>query len=368
MGTIQYFSPQEITNKNPQFSSFKVLIETAFYSNNVELIPDLTSAYKKAFHSRGVIVTDMPVKYPKKIGLPSHAKMLLFNDGQVVGRTSAARVVIGESKQEPDYYEGILREALYQAKNQTFYQGNVLVGLHEDFMVRSHLLIPEGFEMNLYSYLLNFQIENDAWSQKYQASTKFNENDIYIFANPEWSHPDFPNGLALFDPTHNVAAILGLRYFGELKKATLTLAWGTAHRQNFVACHGGLKQYHLKEQNYTMAVFGLSGSGKSTITLAPHHNYQVDVLHDDAFIVNKTTSSSIALEPAYFDKTQDYSLADTSTSYFLTMQNVGVTLDQSGKKVPVLQDIRNGNGRTVKSRFSTPHRLDYINEKLNAIF
>lgn len=32
-------------------------------------------------------------------------------------------------------------------------------------------------------------------------------------------------------PEANVAAILGLRYFGELKKATLTLAWATALSQ-----------------------------------------------------------------------------------------------------------------------------------------
>jgi len=87
-----------------------------------------------------------------------------------------------------------------------------------------------------------------------------------LYADPDWSHPDFPYGLSLFDPEHNVAAVLGLNYFGELKKATLTLAWATAHRNGFVACHGGMKQYQLPNRTFTMAAFGLSGSGKSTIT------------------------------------------------------------------------------------------------------
>lgn len=53
--------------------------------------------------------------------------------------------------------------------------------------------------------------------------------------------------------------------------------------------------------------FGLSGSGKSTLTHAKHEGkYAVEVLHDDAFIISLENGSSIALEPAYFDKTQDY--------------------------------------------------------------
>src|SRR5699024_524307 len=46
----------------------------------------------------------------------------------------------------------------------------------------------------------------------------------------------------------------------------------------------------------------------------------------------------------------------------------GVTLDKNGLKVPVLQDIRNGNGRTVKSRYVTKNRVDVLDDKLDAIF
>jgi len=34
----------------------------------------------------------------------------------------------------------------------------------------------------------------------YERSKFLNEPDIYIFTDPDWSHPDFPGGLALFDP------------------------------------------------------------------------------------------------------------------------------------------------------------------------
>ena len=62
------------------------------------------------------------------------------------------------------------------------------------------------------------------------------------------------------------AAVLGLRYFGELKKATLTLAWATAHRNGYAACHGGEKAFHFKDKDdKVFAFYGLSGSGKSTL-------------------------------------------------------------------------------------------------------
>ncbi|WP_410471136.1 PTS glucose transporter subunit IIA, partial [Enterococcus faecium] len=31
-------------------------------------------------------------------------------------------------------------------------------------------------------------------------------------------------------------------------------------------------------------------------------------------------------------------------------------------------DIRNGNGRTVKSRYATPDRVDHLSEKIDAVF
>ncbi len=369
MTTIKTFERDQVEEKNPLLSSFKAMIETAFYGNNVRQVSDLTEAYQLACQAPGAIVTDLPVKHTAELGLPESAKQLVFNDGKIVGRTAAARVVIGDPGVDAAYYEGVLREAIFETSRKKFIRGDVFVGLDEHFMVNSHLMIVAGFEVNFYSYLLNFQIENEAWRKRYAKSEPLEETDIYLLADPTWQHSDFPNGLVLFDPDHNVAAVLGLRYFGELKKATLTMAWATAHRNGFVACHGGMKQYHLPDKQFTMASFGLSGSGKSTITLAKHGDkYQVDVLHDDAFIIDKTTGETVALEPAYFDKVKDYPLTDETVAYFLTLQNVGVTVDQDGHKVPILQDIRNGNGRTVKSRYVTPNRVDHLQEPLDAIF
>lgn len=369
MSTIKNYARKDIKKENPLFSNFKSMIESAFYGNNVTPVTNLNAAYQLTLNSSKVTLTDLPIFNPDALDLPKDSKILVNNDGKIVGRTAAARRIIGQPGVDAKKYSDILREAIYEGSTKPFYRGNVVVGLNEDFMVNAHLLVPTGFEGNLYSYLLNFQIMNEKYEARYEQSTKYNENDLYLYSDPDWQHPDYPLGLALFDPKRNVAAILGLRYFGELKKATLTLAWATAHRHGYVACHGGMKQYQLPDKKYTMATYGLSGSGKSTITLAEHqHKYPVTVLHDDAFIIHKKSGATTALEPAYFDKTQDYPMDSEQIKYILTCQNVGITLDENNQKVLVTEDIRNNNGRAIKSRFVTPNRVDHLAEPIDAIY
>ena len=239
-------------------------------------------------------------------------------------------------------------------------------------MACAHLMVPEDEINNLYSWLLNFQILDEEFKNRLRVSKKYDENDIFVFFDPKWKHPDYPEGLVYFDTQHNCVIILGLNYFGELKKATLTLAWATAARNGYVACHGGLKIFKQKaaeKQDYVASFFGLSGSGKSTLTHAKHNGkYDIKVLHDDAFIISVKDGSSIALEPSYFDKTNDYPIGHREQDFFVTVQNCGVTLDDNGLKKLVTEDIRNGNGRTVKSRFATPNRVDRIDEPIQAIF
>jgi len=44
-----------------------------------------------------------------------------------------------------------------------------------------------------------------------------------------------------------------------------------ATRNGFISCHGGLKRLRMPNgKDFVMAVFGLSGSGKSTITHTKH--------------------------------------------------------------------------------------------------
>lgn len=371
MSTCERFETTEINGRNRLFSTTKTIIETAFYGNNVQAVTDLKMAYELAKKSPKTIVTDQPIKHTSELGLPKNAVMLVDNHGSVVGRTAAARQILGRPGVDNAELEAVLREAVYQGEARQFYQAQAIVGLDEEFMLKAHLMVPQGYELNLLSYLLNFQILNAEYAKRYATSKPYSEDDIYLYCDPEWHDPQYPDGLALFDPEHNVAAILGLRYFGELKKATLTLAWATAHRNGYTACHGGEKTFHFKDkQDKVFAFYGLSGSGKSTLTHAKHAGKfdDITILHDDAFIIDRKNGSSIALEPAYFDKTSDYLPGSKEMEYFTTVMNVGVTQDMQGKKTLVTDDLRNGNGRTIKSRYSAKNRVDREQAPLDSIF
>ena len=371
MVTRNQFSTSEMRKASPYFSALKTIVETAFYENQVHPIKTLEEAYQLASNAAGTVILDMPVIHTKELGLPSYARVLLTNSGAIVGRTAKARRIYGRDAEEDERLLSIVRSAVYQAHSRTFYKADAIVGLEEDFMVRAHLMVPEEEINNLYSWLLNFQILDEEFKNRLKVSKRYDEDDIFVFFDPKWSHPDYPDGLAYFDTNRNCVAILGLNYFGELKKATLTLAWGTAARNGYVSCHGGLKMFQRKdiEQHYVASFFGLSGSGKSTLTHAKHNGkYDIKVLHDDAFIISEKDGSSIALEPSYFDKTNDYPTGHPEQDFFVTVQNCGVTLDHNGRKKLMTEDIRNGNGRTVKSRFATPNRVDVVKEPINAIF
>ncbi len=369
MATIETYTTNEELHATQ--SAARATIQTAFFGNNVEEIKTVAEAYKAALFCPGTIeLTGMPIYEPEKCGLPKGANQLLFNDGGVTGRCAAARRIVGEPGCDLKVLLPVIRDAIFNSRNKTMLRTEAVVGLENDFMIKAHLLIPEGYENNLLSWMLNFQYVNEEYAKMYDESRKIKEGDIYVFSDPDWSHPDFPYGLTFFDPEHNCAAILGMKYFGEHKKGTLTLAWGCAARNGYASCHGGCKRYNLaNDKKFTVAVFGLSGSGKSTITHAKHDGkFDVTVLHDDAFIINIHDKYSIALEPSYFDKTQDYPIGCEDNKYILTQQNAGAILGEDGKVYSVTEDIRNGNGRAVKSKLWSPNRVDRINEPINAIF
>lgn len=361
----------------------RAIIEAAFYGNNVVKVNTLKEAYNLAKNSPGTIVTDMPVYRGEEFGLDADAKVLLFNDGAVTGRYAAARRIKGEPGVDTGKLDKVVMDAVYKTRFKKLYHAQVFVGLDPEFMVKAHLLIPEGEENLMYNWMINFQYMSDEYVKMYKNSKAVGdgkEADIYIFSNPQWEPTPSPDvdysclsddrTLCYFDTDQNCAAILGMKYFGEHKKGTLTMAWAIANRNGYASCHGGQKEYLLADgKKFVASVYGLSGSGKSTLTHAKHGGkYEIKVLHDDAFIINTDTCASVALEPTYFDKTADYPTGCPDNEYLLSAQNCSCTLDSEGKIQLVTEDIRNGNGRAIKSKLWSPNRVDKIDAPVNAIF
>lgn len=132
----------------------ELLLKQHFTGNNVERIKSLAECYKLAKNAPGTIVTDIPVERPEEIGLEQGAKVLLFNDGAVTGRTAAARRIAGEPGVDVGKICGEIRDAVYAARTRKLYHASAYIGLHRDFMVKANLLIPESHEMLMYTGFL----------------------------------------------------------------------------------------------------------------------------------------------------------------------------------------------------------------------
>ncbi len=334
-------------------SRWRAILESALYASSVRKT-NMAELYGLALKQPEVMVTSEPMYKPEQFGLPKDAKVMVSNDGYVVGRTARARLLVRNfDKAQRDKFQAVLREAVYQFNRREGLWLEGIVGLHADFMVKAHLLSPATDAKNMLDWGLNFLPFMKPWSDLYAKSRKINEPDILAFADPEWRNPEFPHGLVIIDESENCIAILGLRYFGERKKGTLTLAWTSGVRHNMVACHGGIKKIGDKPP---VAVFGLSGSGKSSITNSLDHegtlskDEKVIVIHDDAFLIDLENDFTVALEPSLFDKTDAVKFEDSIIKYFYSAQNVGVTRMNDGTTKIVCEDVRNNNGRCIKSR------------------
>jgi len=334
-------------------SPWRAIIESAFFASSVRKT-SMAELYNLAKKQPEVVITSEPMYKPEQFGLPQDSKVLVSNDGGIFGRTARARRLVRNfSKPEKDKYQSMLAEATYQLNKRPGLWLEGMIGLHPDFMVKAHLLSPETDAKNMLDWGINFIPFMPPWSNLYQESRALNEPDILVLADPDWSSSEFKDGLVIIDEDQNCIAILGLRYFGERKKGTLTIAWTVGVRHNMVACHGGIKKIGDKPP---VAVFGLSGSGKSSITNSHDHEgnlkpeEKVTVIHDDAFLIDLDNNLSIVLEPSLFDKTDALEFGDPMVQYFYSAQNMAVTRVADGSQRLVGTDIRNDNGRCLKSR------------------
>lgn len=82
--------------------------------------------------------------------------------------------------------------------------------------------------------------------------------------------PDVPGGQRiLVDLANRVTYVMGPDYFGESKKGALRMLCDDAFEQGALVLHAGAKEVHLRNgERVTVAILGLSGTGKTTTTFS----------------------------------------------------------------------------------------------------
>jgi phosphoenolpyruvate carboxykinase (ATP) len=362
-----------------EMSPIRAIAETLMNNHLVRTV-NIREAYELAKQQPGVGMTDLPVypEFAKLHNLPEDAKVLNDCHGNIIGRTAKARRFYHRlNSSQKNKLEGDFREAVWQMQHYPLIKAEAILGMDQDLMLKATFITTESDAANLYNWLLNFA-PYEQLKEQYEASPKLPIQDIILIAFNEWTcNDDFYNNvgapqLALVDEKHNVIVNLGMRYFGERKKGTLTLAWTSGIRIGMAACHGGIKEidfstcedaaYH-KFGKRSIAFYGLSGTGKSSHT-NNHDNagtlpkgFSKVVLHDDAFQIDLENKVCRVWEPTLFDKTDSRPIDHPDWKYALGLMN-HTTLNIDGKRIPVGQDVRNSNGRALLDRSLLG---DYVN-------
>ncbi|MGE4294043.1 MAG: phosphoenolpyruvate carboxykinase (ATP), partial [Desulfovibrio sp.] len=329
-------------------------------------------AYELARQQWDVQETDLEIYAPaaKRLGLPKGAKVLNNCQGKIIGRTAMARR-FWHALNAPERKKvlGDLLEAVSELQSRPLIKANALIGLDKDLMIKATIVGTEADAANVFNWLVNFTPYEEL-AEQYEKSAKLPIQDIIIIADNEWRNNDpfyhnqgFPQ-LALVDVDANVIFNFGMRYFGERKKGTLTLAWTSGMRLGMAACHGGIKEIDFtgckndackKLGKRSIAFFGLSGTGKSSHTNSSDNGGTMPegfgkvVLHDDAFQIDIKEKICRVWEPTLFDKTDSRPIGHPDWEYMISVMNHGQVM-VDGKNLPLGQDVRNGNGRALLDR------------------
>ncbi len=329
-------------------------------------------AYELARKQWDVMETDLDIHAPtaERLGLPKGAKVLNNCHGKIVGRTAAARRFFPHMNDaDKRKVMGDLLDAVSDMQKRPLIKAEAVVGMDSDLMMKATIVGGEDDASNIFNWLANFTPFDEA-AEEYAKSKKLQILDIIVIGDNNWEiEDDFYENcghpqLALIDHHCNVIFNFGMRYFGERKKGTLTLAWTSGMKLGQAACHSGIKEIDFSEcddNQYhdlgkrSIAFFGLSGTGKSSHTNSASNGgtmpegFKKVVLHDDAYQIDCEDKVCRAWEPTLFDKTDSRPIGSDDWKYMISVQNHGI-IDVDGKRLPLGQDVRNSNGRALLSR------------------
>ena len=306
----------------------------------------------------------------KRLELPTDAKVLVNNHGKIVGRTAGARRFYNRLETPlKNKVAGDLRQAISDMQKRPLIKASAVVGLHQDLMIKATIIGAEDDANNIFNWLANFTPFEEL-ADEYASSKELDILDIIVIGDNQWCNEDpyYENTgapqLALVDEKANCIFNFGMRYFGERKKGTLTLAWTSGMKLGMAACHGGIKEFDLSGcadskisalGKRSIAFFGLSGTGKSSHTNSADNGgtmpegFKKVVLHDDAFQIDSEEKRCLVWEPSLFDKTDSRPVDDPDWNYMIAVLNHAL-IEVEGKLVPLGQDVRNANGRAILSR------------------
>ena len=242
-----------------------------------------------------------------------------------------------------------------------FLQGTDLVMVERDvcknpkFRFRIHYYVTRRYARLAHMFSQNF------FEPHHQE-----EPDAVVIQVPEWKrkaiyvHPTKDGRVFTF--------VLGTDYYGEAKMAALrSVMYITREYRNGLAMHAGGKLYRLKIEGEIkekgVLIFGLSGTGKTTITLNDHDLQSpegISILQDDIMLLRNDTYA-YGTESSFYIKTD--SVTQQPELFVATQSPISIAenawVDDQGE-IDFDNLTLTSNGRCIVPRFLIPHTKDEI--------
>lgn len=218
------------------------------------------------------------------------------------------------------------------------------MGRHKDFQIACRLYITKEYAR------IPFM-----WFNSLFGADPDQEPDLVSVYVPEW-----PERIIITNPEAGVTYILGTDYFGECKKSFLRMAMYAAKKRGWLGFHAGSKLLRVKNaagetDEVGFIMFGLSGTGKTTLTIHNHGlagDERAVIRQDDVVVMNDSgfcygTENGFYIKTEGLDESQKV-LYEAATGPVAIFENVWVEED-GGIDFNNAELTSNGRGMLLRS-------------------
>ncbi|MBU1167179.1 phosphoenolpyruvate carboxykinase (ATP), partial [Patescibacteria group bacterium] len=176
--------------------------------------------------------------------------------------------------------EAVIKKAYKNMWDRDIIAVERIIGAHSEGSMKFRVFVPKEYPQLAYMVYNNFF--------KAPEDRPIDVTTIMI--------PDFDEQMTLVDPISKVTFILGSDYYGELKMSLLRMTMHVSReKKKSLGLHAGSKVYWLRDKKKQLKkkgvlIFGLSGTGKTTITTMGHglkYPERVRIRQDDINIINE---------------------------------------------------------------------------------
>jgi len=269
-----------------------------------------------------------------RFSVPNEMGIMAFNS-KVKARSPNKTVedINALTVQPDETFESVKRAA----RTGHYYLIDRAIGSSQSFRLKSELLISTKYPHLALMFMRN-----------YFPAPEDREPDIRLVDIPEW-----PETAVYVDPLSYSTLILGSDYYGELKMSALRLGMHFAReRLNMIGLHAGGKVYRWSQDGRSVErgalIFGLSGTGKSTLTVSKEDYDGVEtIVRQDDIMILTSGGRAFGTEMNFYPKTDSIPslpiLASGLEHRDAILENVTI----KGGKVDFSDFTVSSNGRAI---------------------